>query len=67
MGPEEQFALQVVLGGIKDGLALLPAASVWTPCLHEFKNGLAAQIGDEDQDQPSPARREASGRDDLAA
>lgn len=66
VGPEEHAALQVVLGGLKDGLALLPATSVWTPCLREFRNGLAAQI-DEDQDQLGLAPHEASQRDDLAA
>jgi hypothetical protein len=67
VGPEEHAALKVVLGGLKDGLALLPAASAWTPCLREFKNGLVAQIGEQDLDRLSPVRREAFGRDDLAA
>lgn len=67
VGPEEQAALEVVLGGVRDGLALLPAASVWAPCLYEFRNGLAAQIGEQDRDRLSPARHEAFGRDDLAA
>lgn len=43
VGPEEQFALQVVLGGIKDGLALLPAESTWTGALRDAATLLAAQ------------------------
>lgn len=65
VGPEEHAALQVVLGGLKDGLAALPVASVWTPCLREIRNVLDAQMRSEQP--PEPQHRGPSEQGDLAA